>query len=326
MSRRSWSSSAWPRRAGFSDPVSKSGDPWRRPGPQFLPRLFRTISDRCVGWSASGTRHPGYVVFYDAIGEAEPCPERPDPARRAGRRRAHIGPRPKRTGSEHVVYPAQCALTVGRPAGGTRHVDRDDLALAPRAGDKADWEIVCAPQQDQHARVVPAVDVQGRLARPREAGHRRVALASAHPALGRTRRLPEEHDLQVGGGAVGHDRLVVRRPRREGEDLAPNGNRLRVRIVGVLVEDPSVGPSRRSRSRCGEHLLVVRAHAGLRAWRHYRCRCPHDREDRCGPHSLASLGPTPGSFPKGAFTNRTDAASRVLARKSETRFTSQPGT
>src|SRR3954465_8311507 len=108
--------------------------------------------------------------------------------------------------------------------------------MAPR--DRTDCrEVVRAPEHHELAVVVPGVHVEGVLLTRVEAGHRRVALASADPARGGAGRPQGKPDFEVRSGAGGTPRLAPRGPRREGELLAPDGSRLRLRVLRVLVEE-----------------------------------------------------------------------------------------
>src|SRR2546423_6601526 len=216
---------------------------------------------------------------------------------------------------------AQGTFAVGRTAGPTGHVDGHGLARAMPARDRADHgEVVRTPEHDEHAGVVPGVHVQRVFTRT-EASHRRIALASTDPARGRARRLPEEPDLGVGRGAVRHHRLVIRRAGRKGELLAPDGDRLGLRIVRVLVEQARIGSGRFPRKRRGVHLLVVHPYSGACAGGSHSRRRDHHRERGAGPppHTAvlpANTGQYACSTP---YTVSRCTAGRPAARAAPTR-------
>src|SRR4051812_13307582 len=201
---------------------------------------------------------------------------------------------------------AQGTLTVGRAPGPTGQVDGDGLALAMPARDPADCgEVVRAPIHHEHAGVVPRVHVEGVLTRT-EAGHRGVALAKTDPARGRARRLTEEPDLLVRRGAVRHHRLVISRAGRKGELLAPDGDRLGLRVVRVHEERARARPGGPPRDGRRKHLLV--AAPGSRAptrrnARRYRDR--HREDHACPPGHTAVFPPDAALYASGNAARRS---------------------
>src|SRR4051794_16249993 len=164
--------------------------PPRRP-PRSPPRSGRPSLRR-----GSPAPHPIAVVLHRAVGEGELPAEGPEAALRALARGAHLGALSGRPRREDVVDAAQGALAVGRPAWCARDGDDHGLTDAMAARDRADCrEVVRAPEHDELAVVVPGVHIEGVLLTRVEAGHRRVALASADPARGGAGRPLGEPDL-----------------------------------------------------------------------------------------------------------------------------------
>src|SRR4051794_32328113 len=213
------------------------------------------------------TAHAVHVALHRAVREGELRAEGPVAALRALARRTHPGALPRGPRWEDVVDAAHGALAVGRTARRPRYVDSYGLALLMQARNGADHrEIVRAPPKHGLAPVVPDVHVDRVLARA-EARHRGIAITSTDVTSSGARRPQGEHDLEVRGRAIRHDGLVVGSARREGELLAPDRDRLGLRVVRVLVEQARVRPGGLPGDRRRERLLVVAPGSRARARR-----------------------------------------------------------